>query len=301
MRFTITGATGFVGQSLIARLLADDHDVHLLLRRARPGLPPQVTYSLWDAIGQEPMAGALASTDVVIHLAGEPVAQRWTRAVKERIRASRVAGTQRLVQALAMLDSPPRALISASATGFYGDTRGDEVLTESSGPGEGFLADVCQSWEDAADLAEPLGVRVVKLRIGMVLGESGGALAKLLPFFRAGLGGKIGSGEQWMSWIRLDDLVELIHYAATNSRLEGAFNAVSPNPVRNAEFTAALAKALNRPALLPVPPFALRLLYGEMAGMLTASLRVEPAAALRAGFAFRSPDLAAALKALVRE
>ena len=300
MRFTITGATGFIGQRLIARLLAEDHDVHLLLRKARPGLDARVKYSLWDALGHEPFATALEETDIVVHLAGEPVAQRWTKAVKERIRMSRLAGTQRLVQALAILGTPPRALISASAIGYYG-SRGDEVLTEESGAGEGFLAEVCRDWEGAADLAEPLGTRVVKIRIGMVLGEAGGALGKMLPFFKAGLGGRIGSGEQWMSWIHVDDLVEMIYFAATNSRVEGAMNGVAPHPVRNREFTEVLARTLGRPALFPVPPIGLRILYGEMADVLTGSQRVHPEAALRAGFAFGSPELGPALRSLVRE
>ncbi|MBY0373472.1 MAG: TIGR01777 family oxidoreductase [Bryobacteraceae bacterium] len=300
MRFTITGASGFIGQRLIEKLRAEDHEVHLLLRKARPGLAPGVTFSLWDALGQEPMAEALESAEVVIHLAGEPVAQRWTKAVKERIRMSRWAGTRRLVQAMAMMPSPPRALISASAIGYYG-SRGDEVLTEGSAAGEGFLAEVCREWEAAADLAEPLGTRVVKVRIGIVLGEQGGALGKMLPFFKAGLGGRIGSGQQWMSWIHVDDLVELLYFSAVNSRVEGPVNGVAPNPVRNVEFTEVLARTLGRPALFPAPPFALRMLYGEMADVLTGSQRVKPEAALEAGFAFRSAELGPALRSLVRE
>jgi uncharacterized protein (TIGR01777 family) len=227
-----------------------------------------------------------------VHLAGEPVAQRWTRTAKQKILDSREKGTRLLVEA--MRQSPPGVLVSASAVGYYG-SRGDEVLTERSSPGNDFLADVCIAWEREALEAEKLGVRVATLRIGMVLGAGGGALAKMLTPFRLGLGGRIGSGRQWMAWIHLKDLCNLILFALSERGVSGALNAASPNPVTNADFTHALARALHRPAVLPVPSAALKLLFGEMSGVLLASQRVVPEATLRAGFAFQHADIGEAL------
>jgi uncharacterized protein (TIGR01777 family) len=297
VKFTITGGTGFIGRRLVERLLADEQRVHILGRSLKKGLAPQVELSLWDAMEGEPSAESFASADAVIHLAGEPVAQRWTPEAKRRILVSRVEGTRRLVEALSRVTERPRVLVCASAIGLYG-SRGDEVLTETSSPGTGFLTEVCQEWEQMADLAEPLGIRVAKVRIGVVLGMGGGALAQMLPPFKMGLGGKLGSGEQWMSWIHLDDLVSLIRFAAERSELRGPVNATSPNPVRNAHFSQILARVLRRPAFLPVPAIGLRILFGEMAEVLLASQRVLPKAAEAAGFTFKFAELMPALRDL---
>jgi hypothetical protein len=292
MNITITGASGFVGRRLIERLLTENHSLHLLGRTPRSGVP----CSTWDVLGESaPPVESLVNVDAVVHLAGEPVAQRWTPQAKRRIRATRVEGTRRLVEGLSALERRPAVLVCASAIGIYG-SRGDEILTESSPTGEGFLADVCREWESAADLAQPLGVRVVKLRIGMVLGRPGGALARMLPAFKAGLGGRLGSGKQWMSWIHLDDLVELIRDSIEHPEVRGVVNATAPNPVPNAEFTRVLASVLRRPAVVPVPAFALRLLFGEMAQILLESQRVLPQVP---GFRFQYPELAPALRQLV--
>ena len=300
MRILVTGATGFIGHSLVQRLAADGHAVHILVRKPRAGLPPQIPYSIWDAQQNDPPPAALEGTEAVIHLAGEPVTQRWTEAVKRSIRASRVAGTQRLIGALSQMGTFPRVLIAGSAVGYYG-SRGDEVLTETSAPGKGFLAEVCEEWESAANLGLALNMRVVRLRTGIVLGREGGALARMLPAFRAGAGGRLGSGEQWMSWIHLHDLVSLIVNALTNEKLSGAINAVAPVPVRNTDFTHALASELRRPAIFPAPMFLLRLLFGEMAtAVLEASQRALPVAAEKAGFDFRYTELGPALRDLLR-
>ncbi|HML17583.1 MAG TPA: TIGR01777 family oxidoreductase, partial [Bryobacteraceae bacterium] len=248
--------------------------------------------SLRGDLRPENFAGLAA----VVHLGGEPVAQRWTAAARLRILRSRVDGTRRLVEALKA--NPPAVLISASAIGYYG-SRGDEILTETSSGANDFLGQVAQEWERAALAAESFGVRVVILRIAMVLGRGGGALAKMLTPFRLGIGGRIGSGKQWMSWIHLDDLAALIAFALEHPTLRGAVNASAPEPVTNAEFTRELARALHRPAIFPVPEAALKLMFGEMSQMILASERVLPEAALRAGFSFRFPRIREALRDLV--
>jgi hypothetical protein len=279
MRVAITGASGFIGRRLVRSLNADGHSV--------------------AAIGRDPRAlAAVEGAEAIVHLAGEPVAQRWTRSAKRRIRSSRWEGTRRLVEAMRPLSRPPATLVCASAIGIYGP-RGDEILTERSQAGEGFLASVCIEWENEAQRAVDLGVRVVKLRSGVVLGPDGGALAKMLPVFRMGLGGRLGSGDQWMSWIHADDLIALIRYAIDSPALIGPVNATAPNPVTNAVFTESLASALGRPAFLPVPAFALRWLYGEMSEVLLGSQRVVPAAAEAGGFRFRYPQLDPALGSLL--
>jgi len=235
----------------------------------------------------------------VVHLAGEPVAQRWTSNAKELIRASRIEGTRSLVKAMAGLARPPQILVSASAIGYYG-SRAQAILTEESPPADDFLGTLAVAWEREARAAENLGTRVISLRIGVVLGPHGGALAKMVLPFRLGLGGRIGSGEQWMSWIHLDDLVALIVFLLPESTVRGVFNATAPHPVTNAEFTRELAHALHRPAIFPVPGVALKLLYGEMATMILGSQRVEPQAALRAGFEFRFPEIGAALRDVLK-
>ncbi len=235
---------------------------------------------------------ALAGCDAVINLAGEPVAQRWTSGAREKIVSSRVDGTRALVDA--MRARPPRVLISASAVGYYG-SRGDQILTESAPPADDFLGQVAVAWEHEAQTAESLGVRVARLRIGMVVGPGGGALARMVPPFRFGVGGRLSNGHQWVSWIHLDDLTALIAFLLKESTVRGVFNAVSPHPVTNREFTRALARAVHRPAIFPVPAFALRLLFGEMASVILASQRAIPDAATRAGFTFEYPDVFAAL------
>jgi uncharacterized protein (TIGR01777 family) len=297
VNITITGGTGFIGRRLVQRLLADNHSVHLLVRHAKTGLGPQVECSIWNALDIGPPLESLAEADAVIHLAGEPVSQRWTPAAKRRIRDSRVEGTRRLIEAMSRLARRPSVLVCASAIGFYG-SRGDETLTEAAGPGEGFLSKVCTEWETTAGLAEGLGLRVVKLRMGPVLGREGGALAQMLVPFRWGLGGPLALGSQWVSWIHVDDLVELIQFILGQPGVRGSVNGTSPNPVTNSEFTKELAAALRRPAVLTVPTFALRLLYGEMAEIVLGSQRVIPQAVLSAGFQFRYPELRPALRNL---
>ena len=279
MNIIISGASGFIGRQLMKSLAHAGHSVQALSRRA-------------------PFAESLREADVIIHLAGEPVAQRWTAEAKRRILESRVAGTRNLVQALARLPRKPEALICASAIGYYG-SRGDEILTESSAPGSGFLPEVCVAWEREAQAAESFGIRVVRVRTGLVLAAGGGALQRMLPPFRMGVGGRLGSGRQWMSWIHLEDLTAMFQFAV-ESQVRGPLNGVAPQPATNSEFTRELAQALWRPAVFPVPEFALRLLFGEMADVLLASQRVVPAAAEAAGFRFRFPQLAPALAALLR-
>lgn len=298
MNITITGATGFIGGKLVEKLLAGGHQVHALGRKRSATLPGEVQFSEWNA-GGEPPALSLAGCDALIHLAGEPVAQRWNDRVKQRIRGSRIDSTRHLVNALSTQSHRPGVFLCASAIGYYGP-RGDEILTEASGPGNDFLARVTLDWEHAAALAEALGIRVVRLRTGVVLGKDGGALAKMLPPFRFGLGGRIGSGKQWMSWIHIDDLIHLILFAIATPSVSGPINGTAPKPVTNREFTNALGTALHRPAIMPVPGFALTLLFGEMAGAILASQRVIPGAALDAGFRFQYPELRAALAAILR-
>jgi uncharacterized protein (TIGR01777 family) len=271
MKIAITGASGFVGRHVAERLKS--HELRAVSTRTGP------------------RPAEFAGCDAVVHLAGEPVAQRWTTEARERIRSSRVEGTRAVVEA--MRANPPKVLLSASAVGYYG-SRGDEVLTESSGPGDDFLARVAVEWEREA-LA--IGTRVAILRIGMVLGN-GGALARMLTPFRMGVGGRIGDGRQWMSWIHIADLARLVEFAI-QSDVRGVMNAVAPNPVRNADFTRELAKALHRPAIFPVPRVALKMLFGQMAEVVFASQRVMPEAALRAGFRFEYPEVGAALRDLV--
>ena len=298
MTITLTGGTGFIGRKLLEHLRAAGHEVRILCRSPKTGIPPEVEVFLWDAMEADPPLESLEGADAVVHLAGESVAQRWSPEIKRRIRASRVEGTRRLVAALARLERRPGVLVSASATGYYGD-RGDEELTEESAPGSGFLAEVCRDWEAEARKAAELGIRVVTPRIGMVLGPDGGALAQMVPPFKMFLGGQLSNGRQWMSWIHIEDMVRVLAFALEQAKLEGAVNAVSPNPVRNSQFTRTLARTLRRPAFFTVPERGLRLLYGEMAEILLASQRVLPRALEKAGFTFRFPELGPALKHLL--
>jgi uncharacterized protein len=298
MNITITGATGFIGRRLIDRLANERHQLHALSRHTNVNFGDRAVWiSKWDPMTEDPPAEALANADAIVHLAGEPVAQRWTSEVKTKIRETRVQSTRRLVQALAARPNRPSALVCASAIGIYG-SRGDEILTESSAPANDFLGEVCQAWEREARMAEALGVRVASIRIGIVLGRGGGALEKMLPAFKAFAGGKIGSGKQWMSWIHLDDVAGIFHHALTNP-MSGVFNATAPNPVTNSQFTSELAKALGRPALFPVPGIALKAMFGEMSEVLLGSQRVLPRATEAAGYKFQYPELAPALRSIL--
>lgn len=294
MQITLTGGTGFIGAHLAAKLVAGGHTVKHLTRSpaGRPG------YFAWNPDGGPPPEEALSGSQAVIHLAGEPVAQRWTPEVKRAIRTSRVDATRGLVHALSTLSPRPEVLVSASAVGYYG-SRGDEVLTEESAPGRGFLAATCTEWEQAARLAESLGIRVVCIRIGVVLGPGGGALQQMLPPFRLGIGGPLAGGRQWMPWIHRDDLCSLALWAVQESAVSGPVNAVGPQPVRNSEFTAALGVALRRPAFLPVPRFSLSLLYGEMSEIVVASQRALPQRAQSMDFRFSFPEIDAALRQIL--
>lgn len=291
MNITLTGVSGFIGGRLIPELREQGHELHVLGRRPVPG----VKFSSWDSLHAEPPSESLAAADAIIHLAGEPVAQRWTPEAKQRIRDSRIAGTRHLVHALSTQSHRPEVLISASAIGFYGATRGDEILTERSKPGEGFLADLAKSWEQEAEMAESLGIRVVRLRIGVVLGKGGGALEKILPPFKAFAGGRLGSGKQWMSWIHVEDIVKLILFTLNNRKLTGPVNATAPNAVTNGEFTDVLAEVIHRPAVFTVPGFALKTMLGEMSEVVLGSLRVRPECALEAGYKFAFVDAPTAL------
>lgn len=278
MRIVITGATGFIGRYLVAVLQQAGHEI--------------VTVGHSGISRAEAFDGA----DAVVHLAGEPVAQRWTPEAKQRIRDSRVAGTERLIQEISIARKRPKVLVCGSAVGFYGD-RGDEELDEGAAPGRGFLPDVCRQWEEKADLAQALGMRVVKVRTGIVLGSNGGALERMLPPFKAGVGGRLGDGRQWMPWIHIDDIAGIFRHAIEGDA-SGPLNGVAPGVARNAELTTALAKALHRPAMFPVPRFALKLMFGEMADVLFDSQRVVPRATEKSGYRFQYPELAAALAAL---
>jgi uncharacterized protein (TIGR01777 family) len=293
MTIAFTGASGFIGRRLMKQLASADHKLRVLSRHAGTNLPPGVQLYVWDAMKGPPPEESLNGVDAVVHLAGEPIAQRWNDEVKQKIRESRATGTRNLVQALSAARQRPAVLVCGSAIGYYG-SRGDEILTESSAPGKGFMADVCVAWEKEADPAESLGIRLVKLRTGVALGANGGALAKMVPPFKAGMGGKLGHGDQWMSWVHLDDLVGLIQHVLDNP-VRGAVNGTSPNPVTNADFTKALSHSLSRPALVPMPAFTLKFMFGEMSEVMLASQRVLPKAAEAAGYTFRYPDLEPAL------
>jgi hypothetical protein len=290
MRVLVTGASGLIGTALVQSLRRDGHEAIALVRRSPQGAG-EVQWNPLFADAQ-PFEGA----DAVVHLAGENIAGgRWTAERKKKIVESRLVGTQNLAQSIAKVTRRPAVLVSASAIGYYGD-RGDEVLTESSSSGSGFLAQVAHGWEAATEPAARAGVRVVAPRIGVVLAGQGGALPKMALPFKFGLGGRVGSGKQWMSWITLDDLVRLLVYAVTNELIRGPVNAVSPQSVTNAEFTRTLARVLHRPAIFPAPAFAMRLVLGEMADeLLLASQRVEPKVAMESGFRFQYPQLETAL------
>ena len=289
----ISGSSGLIGRALLARLRLNGERVRRLVRSADPESPDDI---VWD-----PMRGTLDPRQLdgvaaVIHLAGEPIAQRWTGARRDAIRESRVRGTELLARTIAALDRKPDAFLSGSAVGYYGDT-GDEAVDEESASGNDFLAQVAREWEAATGAARSAGVRVVLLRTGIVLSPHGGALERLLPPFRLGVGGPIGTGRQWMSWIALEDHLRAMEHATATVGLHGPVNLVAPNPVTNAEFAATLGRVLDRPAIVPVPAFALELLYGEMArSTILAGQRVAPNKLLRSGFHFAHPTLEEALR-----
>lgn len=287
-----------VGSALTVRLGQAGHEVVRLSRRSTErGSDGRATRVLWDAATGRFDAEAAAGCDAVVHLAGENVAGgRWTADRMERIEKSRTDGTRLLVEGLAGIGERPRIWVGASATGYYGDT-GQTEASEATPRGDGFLAEVCERWEAASAAAEAWPARRVLLRIGIVLSGDGGALQKMLPFFRLGVGGPLGNGRQWMSWVSLDDLCGLFERALTDATMQGVFNAVSPTPVTNAQFTKALGRALHRPAVLPVPAFGLRLLYGRMAdALLLGSQRAVPNRLLDAGHQFADTDLEATLR-----
>ena len=293
----VTGASGLVGSALVTGLTSAGHRVVRVVRGAGAASVAGQRLARWDPESGALEPSALAGADAVVHLAGESVAGgRWTEAKKRRIRSSRVDVTRRLAEALPRLERPPRLLVSASAVGYYGD-RGSEILREDSAPGPGFLAEVCREWEAATDPAARAGIRVVRRRIGMVLSRRGGALGAMLTPFRLGAGGPVGSGVQWVSWIAIDDLVGAILHALATESLAGPVNAVAPEPVTNRELARTLGRVLRRPALLPLPAVAARLLFGQMADeLLLASARVEPARLRATGFTFRHARLEDALR-----
>ncbi len=299
-RILVTGVSGPIGRALLGSFEPQSTQIVRLVRGRRASSAAQVS---WDPLAPLP-AAAVSGFDAVIHLAGESVVGRWTEGKKKAIRDSRVQGTRNLAAALAQSEAKPRVLVCASAVGFYGN-RGDELLGEESPAGQGFLPEVCREWESASRIAAEAGIRTVNIRIGLVLSAKGGALANMLKPFKLGLGGRIGSGQQWWSWIHVDDIVGGIHHAmrteSVGSPVSGPVNLVAPNPVRNAEFTKVLASVLGRPAFLPVPKFALRLAFGKMAAeeLLLASQRVEPGKLGASGYAFRFRELRAALEDLV--
>lgn len=299
MRIVLTGATGTIGVAVSGALRARGDEVVALTRDARRGaqrLGDGVEVREWPDPTRRPSADALAGTDAVVHMLGEPVAQRWTAEARRRIRESRVLGTRALVDALALLPvgERPRTLLSQSATGLYG--AGDaRPLDEDAPPGDGFLADVVSAWEHEARAATPY-MRVACMRTGVVLSPDGGALSKMLPFFRLAIGGPVGGGRQYVPWIHLDDVVGAVLHCLDDSEVRGPVNVTAPQPATNTELSHALGRALGRPAVLPVPGFALRLLYGDMAQIVTTGQRVLPVRLRRAGFEFRHPTLEPALR-----
>jgi uncharacterized protein (TIGR01777 family) len=298
MKILIGGSHGLVGTALIELLEAEGHEIFRLVRYA----PHSKTEIEWSPDRYSIALARIEGFDAVINLAGESIAEgRWTDEKKRRIRESRVKGTTLLGDALANLTDRPATFICASAIGYYGD-RGDEILTEASAPGDGFLAEVCVEWEKATELATEKGIRVVNARFGVILDQNGGALKKMLPPFRMGLGGKIGNGKQWMSWIALTDVVRALNFALNNESLRGPVNFVAPHPVTNAEFTKTLGKVLSRPTLFPIPAFAVRLAFGEMAdALLLASQRVEPERLKAAKYQFLYSELEAALRDVLQK
>lgn len=302
MRVVITGGTGLIGRALAAELAGAGHEVVVTSRSPGSvrGLPAGVEPVEWDTASAGRLAALIDGADAVVHLVGEGIADgRWTAERKRRILDSRVRSTAAVVEAMAAVGSRPGVLLQSSAVGYYG-ARGDEEITEESGPGDGFLADVCVAWEEASAPAGDLGVRRVVLRTGLVLSMDGGALPPMALPFKLFVGGPVASGRQWMPWIHEEDEVGATRFLLEEPSASGPYNLTAPEPARNRDFGRALGRALRRPSLLPVPALALRLLYGEMATLLTGGQRAVPRRLEQAGYTFRHPDLAAALADLLR-
>ncbi|MSR78017.1 MAG: TIGR01777 family protein [Candidatus Omnitrophica bacterium] len=302
MKIIVAGGTGFVGKPLLSALLDGGHTVILLTRNSghfQNASGSKLQLQTWDAQSTGDWTKQLEGADAVINLTGEGVAgKRWTAAQKKILLRSRIDSTHALVQALSQTTSKPKVLINASAIGYYGNIPAGNI-TETSAKGTGFLADLCDQWEKEALTAEALGIRVVRLRIGIVLERDGGALNKMLLPFKVGAGGPVGSGKQWLSWIHRDDLVAIILYALENPELSGAVNGTAPAPVTMKEFASSLGKALHRPAFLPVPGFVIKLLLGEMSSMLLDGQRALPEKLSKLEFRFKYPDLSGALKSIL--
>jgi hypothetical protein len=297
MRVAVSGASGLVGSALIPVLTSAGHEVRPMVRPGGRRAPGSI---VWDAEAGSVDLAAIEGLHAVVHLAGESIASRWTDERKRRIRDSRVKGTRLVAQSIARLATRPSVLVCASAVGVYGP-RGSEPLDETAASGTGFLAEICRAWEAAADPARAAGIRVVHTRFGVILSAQGGALAKMLIPFKLGVAGKVGSGNQYMSWIALDDVVGVIQYALRTAELSGPVNTVAPTPVTNLEFTKTLGRVLSRPTVLPMPAVAARLAFGEMAQeLLLSGQRAVPGRLLAAGFRFRHPELEAALRSILR-
>ncbi len=295
-KILVSGSSGLIGTALLRALQTSGNEVTCLIRGAASG-KGRIG---WDPARPLPPE-SVSGFDAVVHLAGESIVGRWTEAKKRRILESRVRGTRNLAEALAAAPQRPRLLITASAIGYYGD-RGDEILREDSSPGNGFLPEVCREWEAAAEPATKAGIRVAQMRFGLVLSASGGALQKMLLPFRMGVGGNMGNGRQWWSWVDIDDLIGAIEHVIKTDTLRGPVNVVAPSPVRNAEFTETLASVLSRPAIFPMPAFAARLVFGQMADeLLLASQRVEPAKLMASGFVFQKADLRKTLEDILKK
>jgi uncharacterized protein len=300
MKILMTGVTGLIGRALCKKLKGENHTIVGLSRSPEKSAKLAVDELLkWDGLSQLPQE-YMQGIDAVVHLAGEPVAEgRWSDERKKRIRESRVVSTRNLVEAMRAAANKPAVFVCGSAVGFYGD-RADEVLDENSPAGKGFLAEVCKAWESEAHNARALGIRVVELRTGVVFAKDGGALKKILPPFKMGVGGPLGDGRQWFPWIHIDDIVGLFDFALHTASFDGVMNGTAPEIVTNAEFTRQLGQVLHRPAFLPVPAFALNLLFGEMAVILLGSQRALPKAAEAAGYQFQYPQLTPALNQIVQ-
>jgi len=306
MRILVSGSTGFLGTALVETLEGQGHAIARLMRpgtslKNASGARGQSAV-VWDPVAGQFDATAAEGAEALIHLAGASIADgRWNASRKELLRMSRIDATRHLIAALAKLQRPPRVIVAASAIGYYGN-RGDETLTEASAPGNDFLAGLCREWEAETARSAEFGARVVSLRFGIILAAHGGALPRMALPFKLGAGGRLGDGRQWMSWVTLPEVIGIIEFALAHSGLAGPVNAVAPNPVRNSEFTAVLAKALHRPALFPAPAFALRLALGEMAdALLLVSQKVMPSRLVDSGYAFQQPSLAGALAEVLRK
>ena len=302
MRVLITGVTGYIGRALTRSLTAGGHEVVGLSRHppaARHAVPELVAVHAWSPTDEIPPAEALEGVDGIVNLVGEPIAGRWTDAKKRAIYDTRIQATRNLVDGVRQLSHRPAVLVNASAIGYYGD-RGEAELVESEPPGDGFLPGLVKDWEAAAASAEPLGLRVVRLRVGWVLGRGAPFLTPQLPLFRLGLGGPLGSGKQWWPWVHLDDVVGLYSRALEDDGMSGAVNATAPAPLRQRDFAKAVGRVLRRPAILPAPAFVLKLVLGEFAAEVLDSRRVLPKAATDGGYAFKYPELEPALREALR-